>query len=163
MRTLTPLAMIGLIALSAAACSDDEDTTQPPAAEVYVANLSGNQEVPAVTTTATGSGRVTFTNTGFDYTLSVTGVPGTITGAHIHGPAAAGSNAGVALNVNPNVAALVNGTGVLATGSASAATTLGANVTLDSLKSWIRTGRAYFNVHTQANAGGHIRGQLSRQ
>jgi hypothetical protein len=142
--------------LGVAACSDDDDP-QGPAPEVFVATLTGAQEVPAVNTPATGTARVEFTSTGLMWTVDVTNLQGTVTagGTHIHGPALPGANAGVVLGLSPNVAIQ---TGRLAAGSATGTNT-GAP-SMDSLKAFIRTGRAYVNVHTTLNTGGHIRGQL---
>jgi hypothetical protein len=36
-------------------------------------------------------------------------------------------------------------------------------VTGDSVQTWLREGKAYVNVHTRANLGGEIRGQLRKQ
>ena len=139
--------------LAATACDEDNEG---PTVERFSATLNGASEVPAVTTTATGSAVVEFTATGLTYTVNVTGIQN-VTLAHIHGPAAAGVNAGVILNLNPNTTV---STGLLASGTVTA--TSSATVSMDSLKSLIRSGNAYVNVHTTANPGGHIRGQLTR-
>jgi hypothetical protein len=138
--------------VSAAACSDDDPVV--PAAERFTATLNGTSEVPAVTTTATGTAEVTFTTTGLQYTVNVANIAN-VTLAHIHGPAAVGVNAGVILNLAPNVTVT---NGVLATGSATGTSTT--SVSMDSLKTLIRAGLTYVNVHNTANPGGHIRGQL---
>jgi hypothetical protein len=81
--------------------------------------------------------------------------------SHIHGPAAAGVNAPVIINLFiPNVA---TGTlnGVVASGTITNANN--ANVSLDSLRVLFNNGNAYVNVHTSANPGGEIRDQVHAQ
>ena len=155
-RKALVLAVMSVSALGMVACDDDDEGPGP---EVFVATLNGAQEVPAVTTTATGTARVEFTATGLTFTVNVSGIQN-VTLAHIHGPALAGANAGVVLNLNPTLTVT---TGVLAQGTATGPGTSAAAVTMDSLKAFIRTGRAYVNVHNTANPGGHIRGQLTAQ
>ena len=152
------LMLAGVLAVTSAACSDDEDI-EGPTVEVFTANLLGTNENPAVTTTATGSARVEFTPTGLIYSVNVANLQN-VTLAHIHGPAATTANAGVILNLNP-VLGTVNG--VLAAGTATGPGTSAPAVSMDSLKVLIRNGLAYVNVHNQANLGGHIRGQLVKQ
>ena len=152
-RKLMFVLLAGSAVLAATACDEDEG----PTVERFSATLTGASEVPPVTTTATGSAVVEFTTTGLTYTVNVSGIQN-VTLAHIHGPAAAGVNAGVILNLNPN---LTVSTGLLASGTVTA--TSSATVSMDSLKSLIRSGNAYVNVHNTANPGGHIRGQLVKQ
>ena len=151
-RKLMVVLLASSAVFAAAACDDDEG----PTVERFSATLTGASEVPPVTTTATGSAVVEFTATGLTYTVNVTGIQN-VTLAHIHGPAAPGVNAGVILNLNPNLTVT---TGLLASGTAT--TTNAAAISMDSLKALIRNGNAYVNVHNTANPGGHIRGQLVR-
>jgi|SRR5687767_1437521 len=152
--------MTALLGGSVVACGDDDDDEPTgPQPEVFVATLTGAAEVPPVTTNASGTARVEFTPTGLSWTVNVTNIQGVTTGgAHIHAsPTTTTTNtAGVVLNLNPNTAVT---TGLLTAGTATATNT-GNAISMDSLKVLIRTGRAYVNVHTTANPGGHIRGQL---
>ena len=152
-RKLMVVLVAGAAVLGAVACSDDEG----PTVERFTATLTGASEVPAVTTTATGSATVEFTATGLSWVVNVSGIQN-VTLAHIHGPALPGANANVVLNLNPNTTVT---TGVLTSGTAT--TTTSATVSMDSLKKLIRIGQAYVNVHTTANPTGHIRGQLTKQ
>jgi CHRD domain len=94
---------------------------------------TGNAEVTYDTTTKMVTWRVTFDN-----------LTGPATAAHFHGPAAPGANAGVALLIGNNPTSP-------ATGSA----------TLDDAKAAdLMGGRWYVNIHTAANRGGEIRGQV---
>ena len=153
LRSAFACALVGTMVIGMAACDDDEG----PDPERFQATLTGGAEVPAVTTTATGSALVEFTTTGLNYTVNVTGIQN-VTLAHIHGPATTGQNAGVILNLNPNTSIT---TGVLASGTATQ--TNSQTVSMDSLKALIRAGLTYVNVHNTANQGGHIRGQLTAQ
>ena len=137
------------------ACGDN-DPVSP--ATSFTATLSGANEVPAVTTTATGNATLSVVASELTYTVNVTGLSNALV-AHIH-VAAAGANGPVRLNLCGTGApepACTGGTGVLATGSNG--TALG--ITFDSLLSAMRTGGAYVNVHTSANQGGEIRGQVA--
>lgn len=157
-----------LIVAIAAACNGDDDPTAP-AAEQFVATLSGTNEVPAVSTAATGSAAFTVVgDTAIDYTITVRGLTG-VTMAHIHF-AAAGANGGVAawlLPPNASAAQSPSGTvtGTLATGRLTAAWIRGvsgaAPISLDSLKGLMRRGRVYVNIHTSTHGGGELRGQIT--
>ncbi len=148
--------IIGAAAIVAAAASCGSDSTGP-ANKTYVANLSPANEVPAKTTTGTGVATFTDLGTEIDWTMNLTNMTGVIA-SHIHGPAAAGVNTGVIINLFlPNVATgTVNGE--VAHGSITNANN--ANISLDSLRVLFNNGNAYVNVHTSANPGGEIRDQV---
>ena len=114
----------------------------------FSARLDGSQENPAVTTNARGSGSVTLNTDGtVTYDLTVTGL--TPTASHFHN-APSGTNGGVVKSISlSNNAA--NGTW-----SSSDATQ---PLTNQLLRELVR-GRLYMNVHTSANSGGEIRGQV---
>ena len=136
------------------ACGDDPVSP----ATSFTAALSGTNEVPPVPTTAAGNATLSVVGSELTYTVNVTGLSNALV-AHIH-VAAAGANGPVRLNLCGTGApepACTSGTGVLATGSNG--TALG--ITFDSLLSAMRTGGAYVNVHTSANQGGEIRGQVA--
>jgi hypothetical protein len=113
----------------------------------FHATLDAKSEVPP--TTSTGSGDLLATlDTGskkLSYTLTFYGLTGPATAAHFHGPAAPGANAGVAVPINgPNPTSPVTGS---------------ATLTADQIKD-LQAGKWYVNVHTAANKGGEIRGQV---
>ena len=126
--------------------------------------MTGANEVPPVTTTATGTATFTAVGGSLLYRVDITSASGmqNITAAHIHGPAAAGANAGVIVNlyVPPAGTAPLTFTGpatlVQGVGSPNSSA-----LSMDSLVAYMRTGRAYVNVHTTANGGGEIRGQVT--
>ncbi len=106
--------------------------------------LSGDQEVPAVKTAATGSGTITIgDDMSVKGSVTTSGVAGTA--AHIH-MAAAGKNGPV---IVPMAKSGDNGWAIGA----------GAKLTDDQMKAF-KAGELYVNVHSAANPGGEIRGQL---
>jgi hypothetical protein len=115
----------------------------------FTARMDGSQEVPSVTTTATGTGAFVLNSTGtaLSYTITVNGL--TISAGHFHN-GAAGTAAGVVKNLT-----FVNNTATGVWSSTDATQPL-----TDSLLSELLRGRLYVNVHTTANPGGEIRGQV---
>ena len=118
---------------------------------MFTAKIDGSQEVPAVTTTATGTGTFVLSANGtqLTYHITVNGLSGAITGSHFHN-AAAGTGGGVvkAFSFSGNTA---SGTW----------TSADANQPLtDLLLSELLKGKLYVNIHTAANPGGEIRGQV---
>ena len=114
------------------------------AAQAINVSLSGAQEVPAVSTAASGSGTITI---GADQSVSgnvtTTGVEGTM--AHIH-MAATGQNGPV---IVPMTKTADNVWSIPA----------GAKLT-DAQYQSFKDGNLYINVHSAANRGGEVRGQL---
>lgn len=106
--------------------------------------LSGDNEVPAVKTAAKGSGTIMINA---DMTVSgsvtTTGVAGTM--AHIH-QGAAGANGPVIIPLTKS-------------GDNGWAVPAGAKLTEAQYKAY-KAGGLYVNVHSAANKGGEIRGQL---
>jgi hypothetical protein len=110
-------------------------------------SLSPASEVPPNSSPATGSADVTFDTATKLLTWKVTysGLTGPATMAHFHGPGEAGKNAPVVVPI-PNAASGVDGSATL--NDAQAADLL--------------AGKYYINVHTDANKGGEIRGQVTK-
>lgn len=113
-------------------------------AEQIKVTLSGDQEVPAVKTSAAGSGTITINA---DKTVSgsvtTTGVAGTM--AHIH-MAAAGKNGPVIVPLTKS-------------GEGTWSVPAGAKLT-DAQYQAFKAGDLYVNVHSAENKGGEVRGQL---
>ncbi|HZK78459.1 MAG TPA: CHRD domain-containing protein, partial [Gemmatimonadaceae bacterium] len=81
-----------------------------------------------------------------------------VTMAHIHNGAVGVAGPVVVTLFAPGTpTGTING--VLVSGSLTS-TNLPSGVTLESLKALLLSGNAYINVHTVANPGGEIRGQL---
>lgn len=153
-----------VMALGLFGCGSD-DTTTAPRGERFSAQLLGSNEVPPVTTTASGSASFEVVNdTLIRYTLDVTGITG-VTQAHIH-TGAAGANGAIMIWLLPGNGTAaqtpsVDLTGTIAQGDIARNWVRGTPpITLDSLKALFRAGRAYVNVHTQLRTGGEIRGQI---
>jgi hypothetical protein len=115
-------------------------------------SLSGAQEVPAVTTTATGSMDVSYNKSTkvFSYTLRWNNLSGAPAAMHIHGPALAGVNAGVLAGISGFTAAAT---------ATHSGTVVVDNMTLK--EEDLLAGKWYVNIHTAANPGGELRGQIN--
>ena len=151
MRMLRQLAVLSLaVGVTVAACDDDDETG--PQAEVYTATLSGANETPAVTTTATGNATFTVDGNNLNYVITIANWPAgrNVTAAHIHHrPIRPDTSAGVLLGWTAGSVTTAGGTGTIAISDAQLAE--------------IRAGGTYFNVHSSVNGGGEIRGTLTRQ
>lgn len=160
-RQLRRYAALALLPAAAAAC---EGTQTVPENERFSASLSGANEVPAaVSTAASGVAEFEALPDGtIDYSVDVQNMTGILMG-HIHGPAGATANAGVLVWLYPEGATSPGSptgavSGRLARGSFGAAQVTGMG--MDSLVVLMRTGNVYVNLHTSANRGGEIRGQI---
>jgi hypothetical protein len=123
------------------------------AGTAYKTAMNGAGEVPPTTSTGTGTATVTYDAGTKQVTWSGTfsGLSGPATAAHIHGPADAGKNAGVIVPLSQKDVPFTSpfqGSATLADDKAAA------------LAAALSGGQAYVNVHTAANPGGEIRGQL---
>lgn len=128
---------------------------------MYVAQMSGANEAPAVTTGATGTATFTLTGKTLSYTVSVAGLSGNVAASHIH-LGAAGTNGGI---LYPFTAASVQ-SGQVASGTidlTQPVTNGTSSISGDSLLTLLNGGLLYTNVHTAANPAGEIRGQITRQ
>ena len=99
-------------------------------------------------TTSTGSGDVLATldtaTKKLSYTMTYMGLTGPATAAHFHGPPPLSANAGVAVPIGMPPADPATGTVTLT----------------DAQMKDLEAGKWYANVHTEANKGGEIRGQM---
>jgi predicted alpha/beta hydrolase len=128
---------------------------------VFVAACTPSQELAAVTVgSPPPSCLATFdlTSKTLRYKLLCFNITG-VTGAHIHGPATADANGGILVGLYSSAATgAVDGT--LARGSIERGVDL-ADADFDALLDAMRTDKAYVNVHTSANSGGEVRGQIA--
>src|SRR5438067_1439335 len=114
----------------------------------FKADLKPSSEVPPVESKGSGMLAATY-DTGsksLNYTANYSGLTGDATAAHFHGPAAAGQNAGVVVPVTGSAASPIKGSATLT----------------DAQAADLMAGRWYFNIHTAANKGGEIRGQVEK-
>jgi len=119
------------------------------------ADLKGASEVPPTTSTGSGTATVSYDASTKTVTWegSFSGLSGPATAAHIHGPAEAGKNAGVIVPLSQKDVPFTSpfqGKATLPDDKAAALSTA------------LSGGQAYVNIHTAANPGGEIRGQLGK-
>jgi hypothetical protein len=110
----------------------------------FMAELSGAQEVPPVETDAMGTADVTYDTESkeLSWTVEYSGLSGDVTAAHFHGPAPEGENAPPVVPIE--IADLAEGSATLDEAQAQS----------------LMDGLLYLNLHTAANPGGEIRGQV---
>ena len=120
----------------------------PAFADKMKATLDGKTQVPPNASAATGSADIDYdpASKKLSWKLTYSGLSGPATAAHFHGPAEAGKNAGVAV-------AIPNATSSPAEGSATLT---------DAQAADLMAGKYYVNIHTAANPGGEIRGQVTK-
>ena len=144
-RRLALASLVATGALAFAGCAMTDSSSGRPMMMSTSMNvpLSARNEVPPNASTATGAARLDLDGSVLKWTVTYSGVSGPVTAGHIHGPAPAGANAGVVIPFS--------GTASPITGSA----TLSAAQLAD-----LKAGLYYVNLHTAANPGGEIRGQI---
>ena len=114
----------------------------------FTTDLKGSEQVPPLTVGASGKVEATYDPASKKLTWkgSYAGLSGPATAAHFHGPGDRGANAGVMVPA-PASSSPFEGSATL--NDAQAAALMG--------------GQMYFNVHTAANPGGEIRGQMLKR
>jgi hypothetical protein len=137
--TVAGLGVAALLAFAPAAFAEVQN---------YSAVLNAASEVPPVDSKGNGTLTATYDTTSkkFTYTVAYKDLTGPATAAHFHGPADAKANAGVVVPAK------------------DAATPIKGEATLtDAQAADLQAGKWYFNVHTAANKGGEIRGQVMKK
>jgi hypothetical protein len=130
------IGLAGLAALLAASSIAAAESVQ------LKADLKGSN------TAATGNAAVTYDTASKQATWRITysGLSGPPNAAHFHGPAEPGANASVAVAIPNAATSPVQGSATLT----------------DAQAADLLAGRYYINIHTAANPGGEIRGQVSK-
>lgn len=143
LRTSLAAAIVGVAVLSGCAPMRPSMTTT-----IYDTTLSAANEVPANPSYGAGTVEATWKQSTMtlSYKVTYSGLTGPATAAHFHGPAPAGANAGVALPVT--------------IGTPNLMTMQGEAVLTQQQAADLAAGLWYFNIHTAANPGGEIRGQM---
>jgi len=135
-------AIAAVAVLSLAACAT-VSSWMPGGGKNVAVNLTGNEEVPPVSTSASGKGNITIADDGtVKGSVTTSGVAGTM--AHIH-RGAKGQNGPVAIGLVKN--------------GDTYSVPDGAKLS-DADMQLFKAGNLYVNVHSAANKGGEVRGQL---
>jgi hypothetical protein len=121
----------------------------PAAAQPIVGNsmgaaLNGASQVPPNASSGTGSAAIKLDGDILSWTIVYSGLSGPVTGAHFHGPATPGVNAGVLVPFAGSLASPITGSKQLTAAQIAQ----------------LKSGLWYLNLHTAANPGGEIRGQV---
>lgn len=149
----------------------------PSSGQKFSAIMTGDKEVPPVSTDTTGTIRVQANSQQqtLDYDLTLTNLNGVVTGAHIHmgrpgfnGPIVADLNApGLGGAAAASSSSSSSGGGTAMTSNSVSGTIRSTDLKgplegkqITDLVKLIQEGRAYTNVHTEQNPNGEIRGQL---
>ena len=119
------------------------------ASETYTADLKASNEVPANDSKGSGALSATYDTASkkLTYTVSYKDLSGPATMAHFHGPADTKSNAGVVVPVKDMAPAALKGEATLT----------------DAQAADLQAGKWYYNIHTEKNKGGEIRGQVTKK
>jgi glucose/arabinose dehydrogenase len=115
------------------------------------AQLAGDFQNPPVSSAATGFGLFSLDGNTLTFSVQYSGLSGAATAAHIHGPAGVGTNGPVLINLQPYNAGSFGASGTLS----------GVLLLTDTQKAMMLSGLTYVNIHTTANGGGEIRGQIA--
>jgi hypothetical protein len=139
-----------LLTLGAVSCNKNNDDKKEEDKFTITGNANGAQEVPAVTTSGTGTITATYDaehNT-LEYTITWTGLSGTVNNMHFHGPADPTISAGVQI--------AITGWPTTPAGTVSGTATL-----TEAQEADLLSGKWYYNIHTSFKSSGEIRGNLT--
>ena len=137
---------------------------------VVSAKLTGFQEVPAISSTGTGTFRARLDDASIQFELTYSGLEGDVTQSHIH-IGQKGVNGGIMIFFCSNLASPPLGTppcpqSGTVTGTRMAGDVIGpagqgiAPGEFEEVLRAIRSGNTYANVHTAKHPGGEIRGKV---
>jgi hypothetical protein len=148
-RALKRLPFIGLAVAAAltAALSGCGTMMAPTNMVALTTQLRSANEVPPVMTSGGGSVDAAFNKDTMQlrWKVNYTGLTGPATAGHFHGPAPVGANAGVVLGWSSPISSGMEGSATLTAAQAAD----------------LMAGKWYANIHTAANPGGELRGQMS--
>lgn len=142
----------------AAACGDD---VSGPRDAVYVAELSGANERPPRSSSASGRATIRVVGALASYSVTAAGLTGPPTVAHL----LIGGRETMAGQVIVGLQ-LATPSGTIAAGAidlTGAITFNNTTISGDSLRTLLENGGVFVNVYTAAFPGGEIRGQLARE
>lgn len=138
-KNLTPFLLLSLLALSACDMPSTDATK-------LSATLTAGSEVPPINSKASGEAdvKIDVKDYKLSWTIKYDDLSGIVTGAHFHGPAAAGVNADVAVPINGDLTSPIKGEATITTEQAAE----------------LLEGKWYVNLHTSMHPDGEIRGQV---
>ena len=137
-RTIVAASVLTFVSIAAQAATIAFKADLKASAEVPPKSSAGRGTLTATLDTATNE---------FKYHVEFSGLTGPVVAAHFHGPAAPGSNAGPQIPITTSpITSPIDGQ---------------ANLTPEQAKDLVG-GNWYFNLHTSANPGGEVRGQLAK-
>ncbi len=112
------------------------------------ANMKAASEVPPTSSKGNGNGEFTYDTASkkLEWTVTYKDMSGPVTAGHIHGPSTPQSNAGVAVPFQNAGSSPIKGSATLT----------------DQQAADLLAGKDYVNLHTAANKGGEIRGQITK-
>ncbi len=144
-RTVTCGALLASL-LAFTACSSTSMKADK-GTSTMMTRLSGASEVPPTMGSGAGSVETSYNAEThmLRWTVTYSGLSGPATGGHFHGPAMPGENAPVVIPFSGSLASPISGGVILTPAQASD----------------LLAGKWYVNLHTQANPGGEIRGQVT--
>lgn len=117
----------------------------------FTAFLSGAAEHPANSSSATAFGIFSLDGNTLSFNISYSGLSGTASAAHIHGPSPGSTNGPVMIDLSP-----YNGGAWGSNGTVS-----GVLLLSDAQKAIVLSGKTYVNFHTAAFPAGEMRGQVA--
>ena len=143
---MTPRTFVSLAAVAVALGLGVSGAALAADTVALAAKLSGANEVPANASPGSGTLDASLDKQSgvLTWTLTYAGLTGPVKAGHFHGPALAGANSGVALGFTGSVESPIKGSATLTAAQ------------VDDLIA----GKWYANLHTAANPGGELRGQV---
>ncbi|MFN5348740.1 MAG: CHRD domain-containing protein [Polaromonas sp.] len=135
---------VATLMLALSGCSS---MMQPSNMVAFTTQLRAANEVPPNASNGGGSVDAAFNKDTMllRWKVNYTGLTGMATAGHFHGPAAVGANSGVALGwANPVTTGMEGSANLTAAQAAD-----------------LMAGKWYANIHTAANPGGEVRGQMT--
>ena len=161
MRSRIILGAVALASVAAFAACGSSDIVATPSV-TYISQMNAANEKPnANASSATGTATFTLTGNTLSFVVTVSGLTGPATASHLHVGAAAATGGVIVPFVTGSVQS-----GNISSGTIDLSTTVSnglSTITGDSLRVLLNNGNAYTNVHTSANGGGEIRGQIIKQ
>jgi hypothetical protein len=151
-QTFSRRSVLGYAAGTAAGAVLLSSTKPSQAAPMkFKADMSGASEVPPTTTSGKGALTASYdpATKMLTWEGNFSGLSGPATAAHFHGPAEAGKNAGVVVPISEKDKPFTS-------------PFKGSATLTDAQAGDLEKGMWYVNVHTEANKGGEIRGQVTK-